>query len=319
MTDIDIVFLDAGTISPTVTMPTPAFPHRWTQYARTEAHDRAARLREADCVLTNKVPIDAALLAACPKLRYVGVVATGTNIVDIPACEARGVSVTNVKGYSTQGVAEHALMMMLSLVKQLKAYQQTISEGAWQQAKQFVYYQGRIDNLHGKTLGLVGTGEIARATAQLCGALGMKVLYHSPSGRKQVEGQDCVSLDTLLQQSDVVSLHCPLTAQTEGLMSAEALAKMKPGALLINTARGPIVDSNAVVDALQRGHLGGAGLDVLPQEPPAAEDVVMRANTLPNLLLTPHTAWASEISQQALVQGVIANVNQWYAQTHGNA
>lgn len=309
MTPLSIVFLDRATIADDIVFPEPGFPYTWQDYAQTSSEQRAVRLRDTDCVITNKVVIDDSLLSQCPNLKYVGVSATGFNVVDLEACKRRGIAVTNVKGYSTDGVAEHAFLLMLSLKKQLKAYQQSLPKGAWQAAGQFVYYHGAIENLKGRVLALIGTGEIAQATAALAKAFGMSVLFFSPSGRKDVAGVKCCTFDEVLQQADIVSLHCPLNTETEGLFNAAAFEKMKPSAVLINTARGPVVDISALIHALKKGEIAGAGLDVLPEEPPELNSEIMSALTMPQLVVTPHTAWASQESQQELIAGVVHNLN----------
>ncbi|WP_370979158.1 D-2-hydroxyacid dehydrogenase [Agaribacterium sp. ZY112] len=313
MKKLNIVLLDRATFSRSVAIPEPSFPHNFTSYDYCTIQERVSRLKGVQAVLTNKVPIDEALLSQCPELEYVGVAATGYNIIDLDACRAHGVAVTNVKAYSTDGVAEHVFMFILALRKQLKAYQQSLVAGTWSKAKQFTYFHEPIENLKGTRLGLIGTGAIAQAVAKLASAFGMDVLWHSPSGRQELNGHLCLPLVELLQQSDIVSLHCPLTAKTENLIDHAALALMKPSALLINTARGPVVDSLALADALRNGTIAGAGIDVLPIEPPAEEEPLLACLDLPNLLMTAHTAWASKQSQEALLAQLMQNLELYVA------
>lgn len=305
---MNIVFLDRATIGPSVNFPKPNFVHNWTEYPQTTREQTIARLQGANIAITNKVVIDKAVLDACPTIQYIAIAATGMNVVDLAACTERGVTVANVTDYATQDVAEHVFMLILALTKQLKAYSRAVAEGQWQASEQFCFFlndQPPIATLRGKTLGLIGTGNIAQATAKIAAAFSMNVVFFSPSGRKAIDDIPCVSLETLLKTSDVVSIHCPLTEHTQSLMGEKSLALMKPTALLINTARGPIVDINALLDALQSKTLAGAGLDVLPEEPPAQDSAIMQALNNPRLIITPHTAWASHSAMQVLANQLI--------------
>ena len=315
MSAIKVVFLDRGTLDRDLILPRFSFVHHWTEYEHTTELQREERLQGAVIALTNKVRIDEPLLDACPDLAYIGVTATGTNVVDLVACRERGIVVTNVSGYSTNAVAEHVFMFILALRKRLKAYQQSIAEGHWQIAKQFIYYHDTILSLKGTTLGLVGTGTIAQACAQLAQAFGMKVLFHSPTGRVSVtvdeEEIPCVGLEQLLRDADVVSIHTPLSDRTEKLIAADQLALMRRDALLINTARGPIVDSAALAEALLAERIAGAGIDVLPVEPPTDREPLLALVNSPNLLMTPHTAWAALDAQQRLIEGIWSQIEDY--------
>lgn len=305
---MNIVFLDRATIGPSIHFPKPAFNHHWTEYPQTTPKQTIARLQGANIVITNKVVIDKAVLDACPTLQYIAIAATGMNIVDLEACTERRITVANVTDYATQDVAEHVFMLMLALTKQLKAYSYAVEKGQWQASEQFCFFlnnQQPIATLRGKTLGLIGTGNIAKATAKIAAAFAMNIMYYSPSGRKSIDGTACVSFETLLKTSDVVSIHCPLTENTQSLIDPKALALMQPTALLINTARGPIVDINALLNALRDNTLAGAGLDVLPEEPPAKNSTIMQALNNPRLIVTPHTAWASHSAMQTLANQLI--------------
>ncbi|HEY7774629.1 MAG TPA: D-2-hydroxyacid dehydrogenase [Marinagarivorans sp.] len=314
---MNIVFLDRATLGPSVKFPKPRFAHCWTEYPQTSPTQTSERLQAAHIAITNKVVIDEAVLNNCPHLKYIAVAATGTNVIDVDACQARNVVVANVTDYATQDVAEHALMLMLTLCKQLKAYQQAIGEGEWQKSGQFCFFLDQmpaIGSLHGKTLGLIGTGNIARATARLATALGMEVQYYSPSGRTEVGGGRCIILSHLLKTSDIVSVHCPLTDSTQHLIGADELEIMKPSALLVNTARGPIVDIDALIHAINTGVIAGAGLDVLPQEPPAQDSPIMQAAiNNPRMVITPHTAWASHNAMQTLANQLITKIEHFAA------
>ena len=309
-----IVFLDRATFPTNILFDAPSFPHFWQNYAGTNAEQTISHLQNATIAITNKVMINEAVLNACPKLKYIAVAATGVNVVDLAACKKRNIVVANVTGYATHSVAEHVLMLMLVLSKQFKKYSQALTNGQWQRSGQFCFFLDEgIQLLRGKMLGLIGTGSIAIATAKLAEAFGMTVIFHSPSGRSHVNGEPCLSLTTLLAKADVVSVHCPLTSQTQHLINANTLTLMKPSALLINTARGPIVDEQAVVAALRSNALAGAGLDVLAQEPPAASSVVMQALDHPNLIITPHTAWASQSAMQTLANQLMQKIEDYAA------
>ncbi len=309
-----IVFLDRNTLHPDITLPPLSNEHTLAIFDNTTASNTAERIGDAQIVITNKVVIDKAVLDACPQIQCIGVAATGINVVDISACRARGITVVNVTDYATNDVAEHALMLMLVLTKQLKPYQRALSQGQWQKSQQFCFFiDGHsIATLKGKTLGLIGTGNIALQTAQLARAFGMNTLFFSPSGRSHVEGKNTVNLEALLRQSDIVSIHCPLTNTTEKLIDGQALKLMKPSALIINTARGPIIDIEALLNALRHNQIAGAALDVLPIEPPEADAPIMQAiKALDNLIVTPHTAWASMPAMQALIDQLFGKINDF--------
>ncbi|WP_053981679.1 D-2-hydroxyacid dehydrogenase [Marinagarivorans algicola] len=309
-----ITFLDHSTFPPNITFTPPRFRHQWQSYDTTAPTQTAKHLQGATFAITNKVVIDEAILSQCPTLQYIAVAATGFNIVDIAACKKRNIVVTNITDYATHSVAEHVFMLMLALNKQLKNYTQALEAGQWQQSEQFCFFlDGGIHTLRGKTLGLIGTGAIAMATASLAHAFGMEVIFYSPSGREAVGNNACVSLPVLLERSDVVSVHCPLTSDTQHLINPHTLKLMKPSALLINTARGPIVDEAAVIAALQRKQLAGAGLDVVAQEPPRANSSVMQALKHPGLIITPHVAWASQTAMQALANQLMQKIEDYVA------
>ena len=311
---MNIVFLDRATLGPSVSFPKPAFVHHWTEHPQTMREQTIARLQGANIAITNKVVIDETVLDGCPNLQYIAVAATGMNVVDLKACAERGITVANVSDYATQDVAEHTFMLMLALTKQLKAYSAALAQGQWQASKQFCFFldgQPAISTLRGKTLGLIGTGNIAQATAQIAEAFAMDVVYYSPSGRIAVGNVACMPLKQLLSTSDIISIHCPLTEQTQTLIGAKELELVKPSALLINTARGPIVDINALLNALQRKKLAGAGLDVLPQEPPEQDSDIMQALDNPRLIVTPHSAWASHNAMQTLANQLIYKMEKF--------
>jgi glycerate dehydrogenase len=279
-----------------------------------ETHDRTPqaqtveRARDAEVVLTNKTVLDRAVIAALPRLRYIGVLATGYNVVDIKAARERGIPVCNVPEYGTANVAQAAFALLLELTNRTGHHAQTVREGRWTAATDFCYWDFPLVELHGLTLGIVGYGRIGQAVGRIGRAFGMKVLVLDASATR-ISGAEArfVDLDTLFRESDVVSLHCPLTPETKELINAARLAQMKPTAFLINTARGGLVNEAALAAALNHGRLAGAGLDVLSIEPPPADNPLLRANCI----ITPHIAWATRDARARLMQVAADNLRAW--------
>ena len=281
----------------------------WELHGRTRSAELPARLAGRDLVITNKCPLDADTLAAS-RLKLICVAATGTNNVDLDAARRLGIRVCNVTAYATPSVAEHSFALILSLSRRLSEHRRAARRD-WPGSPHFWVLDYPIGELAGRTLGIVGYGELGRAVARLGAAFGMRILIaQRPGGRDERAGR--VPLPALLSQADVVSLHCPLTPQTRGLIDAAALARMQPHALLINTARGGLVDEAALLEALQAQQLGGAALDVLEIEPPPADHPLLAAD-LPNLILTPHVAWAAREARQRLVDELQANIEAFQA------
>jgi glycerate dehydrogenase len=307
-----IVFLDRSTIGPGAKMPTPDFDHDWQEYARCKPSQVGQRLAQAHIAITNKAPITAEILSKLPDLEMIAIAATGTNVVDLDACKSRGIVVSNIREYAKHSVPEHTFSLILALKRNLFEYRDQINTGAWQAADQFCFFNRPMHDLHGATLGIIGTGSIATTVGKLASAFGMTVLYHSLSGRKD-SLYNLVDLKTLLSSSDIVSIHCPLTEQSKHLINPQSLSQMRPDALLINTARGPIVDLGAVAQALRNSALGGVGLDVLDQEPPETDSTAMALSALPNCIVTPHTAWASLEAMQILSNQLIENIEAFAA------
>ncbi|WP_085317111.1 D-2-hydroxyacid dehydrogenase [Derxia lacustris] len=304
-----IVFLDRDSLPARVRRP--AFAHDWRDYPNTAPHDVAERLSGATVAITNKVRIDAAALAALPDLKMIAIAATGTDNVDLAECNRRGIVVSNIRDYALAAVPEHVFALMLALRRNLLAYRAEVEAGTWSKSDRFCAITHPIHDLAGATLGLIGFGGLGRAVADLALAFGMKVLVHNRSIKPE-PGIEFTTLDELLERSDVVSLHVMQTAETRGLMGRAQFARMKPGALFINTARGGLVDEAALIEALESGHLGGAGLDVVSTEPPPA-DLPLLALRRPNLLITPHVAWASDEAMQGLADQLIDNIEAWEA------
>lgn len=280
-------------------------------HPRTPPELVTARAAGAEVVLTNKVVLDAATLAALPALRYIGVLATGYNVVDTAAARARGVTVTNVPGYSTKSVAQLTFALLLELTHHVGHHAETVRAGRWSASPDFCYWDFPLVELDGRTLGVVGFGAIGREVARIAAAFGMRVLAHTRRPpNPPPSGVEFVPLEELFACADVVSLHCPLTPETKHLVNAERLARMKPGAFLLNTGRGPLVDEAALAAALNRGELAGAGLDVLSVEPPPPNHPLLTAR---NCVITPHLAWASEAARRRLLREVVANLRAFLA------
>ncbi len=282
-----------------------------TVYDLTTPEELPARIAEADIVLCNKVSMTAAAMDTAPKLRYIGLFATGYNNVDLATAHARGITVCNVPDYSTEAVAQHTFAFILAHLNRVGEYHATVAAGDWVNSRTFSYFPLPLAELAGKTIGIVGYGAIGRRVAAIAKAFSMQVLVYTrrPCGDPTVEQ---VALNDLLARADIVSLHCPLNAQSAGMMDKAAFAQMKKGALFINTARGALVDEAALREALDSGQLGGAGLDVLCREPMAADCPLLGA---PRCLITPHIAWAAQETRLRLVGIVAANIRAFLAGT----
>jgi glycerate dehydrogenase len=276
-----------------------------TVYPRTAPDEVVERAAGAQAALTNKTLLPADVLGQLPELQYIGVLATGTNVVDLDAAGQRGIRVTNVPGYSTPSVAQAVFALLLELTNHVGHHARTVREGRWTASEDFAYWDIPIRELAGQTMGIVGYGTIGKRVAAIAAALGMDVIAHTRSPIPEGQLARPVDLETLLAESDVVSLHCPLTPETTELINAERLARMKPSAILINTGRGGLVDEQALAKALNAGRLAGAGLDVLSSEPPSADNPLLCAE---NCVITPHQAWASEASRRRLLDEAAANL-----------
>ena len=304
-----IVFLDRNSLI--ADMRVPSFAHDWVDFEQTRPEDVVARLRQASIVITNKVKLPGELLAQTPGVKMIAVAATGTDNVDLAYCREHGIAVSNIRGYAVDTVPEHAFMMMLALRRNLIGWREDVRAGLWQQADQFCLFTRPVNDLHGSTLGLVGYGSLGRGMQKLAEAFGMKVLVaeHKTAATPR---QGYAPFDTVLREADVISLHTPLTAETRHMISTREFGLMKPGALLINTARGNLVDEAALLEALQSGRIGGAGFDVLAVEPPREGNPLLDLD-LPNFILTPHVAWSSREAMQTLADQLIDNIEAFVA------
>ena len=268
--------------------------------------DIAPRLKDATVAITNKVPLREETLAKLPRLKLIAMAATGFDVIDVSACKARGIAVSNIRNYATHTVPEHAFALILNLRRNLLAYRHDVEQGRWQRTDGFCFFDHPIRDLHGATLGAIGEGALGQATAAIGRAFGMRILFadHPPP---KAPGVEFTAFDTVLRESDVITLHSPLTPATRNLIGAAQLRLMKPTALLINTARGGLVDEAALATALKEGVIAGAGFDVLTTEPPRAGNPLLDLK-LPNLIITPHIAWASEGAMQFLADQLIDNI-----------
>ena len=281
-------------------------------FARTTPDQVIERLKGATVAITNKIVIDAQAMAASPELKLILISATGTNNVDLAAARHHGITVCNCQGYGTPSVAQHTLMLLLNLATRLVDYQKAVGEGRWQQASQFCLLDYPIVELEGKTLGLLGHGELGSAVGRLAEAFGMRVLLGQIPGRPA--RPDRLPLEQLLPQVDALTLHCPLNEHTRNLIGARELALLKPGAFVVNTARGGLIDEQALAEALRGGHLGGAATDVLSVEPPTQGNPLL-AGDIPRLIVTPHNAWGSREARQRIVGQMSENAQGFFSGT----
>ena len=309
MNPLHIVVLDRDTL---VNRPFDFdFPHTLSSYGTTEAHETLERIRGADIVITNKVVISAQAFAENPQLKLVAVTATGVNNVDVEAAKQNGTAVCNIRAYGNESVAEHAFMMMITLMRNLPAYQRDVAAGLWENSPFFCHLGAPMRDLNGKTLAIFGRGNIGKTLATYAQAFKMNVVFAEHKNAQSIR-DGYVSFDEAIRSADVVSLNCPLTPQTANMIGEAELQQMKPGAILINCGRGGLVDEAALVAALKYGQIGGAGFDVLTQEPPRNGNPLLKAR-LPNLIVTPHIAWASQEAANRLFDILLDNINRFVA------
>ncbi len=277
-------------------------------YERTPQELAVERIGDAQIVLTNKVLITREVMEACKEIRYIGVTATGYNVVDVQAAAQRGIVVTNVPAYSTQAVAQHVLALLLHSLSHVANYDACVKQGKWISSRDFCFYDAPMEELSGKTMGIVGFGSIGQSVARIALAMDVHVLVHTPHPKPEWEerGVRFVSLDELLAESDILTLHCPLTEQTRGMLGKAAIAQMKKGVRVINTARGPLVDEEAMAHALREGRVACYMADVLSTEPPAADNPLLQ---VPHTVITPHVAWAPRQTRERLLAIAEENVH----------
>src|SRR4030081_806539 len=304
-----VVFLDRASLKAKVRKFT--FESGYIEHEKTAAGEIVPRLKNATVAIINKVPMRADTLKQLPQLKMIAVAATGYDVVDVGYCKEHGIAVANIRNYAIHTVPEHAFALILALRRNLLAYRQDVENGVWNKSDQFCFFTHDIGDLHGSTLGIIGEGAIGQATAAIGRAFGMRVLFadHAPP---KMEGVTFTPHQQVLAQSDVISLHCPLMPSTRNLINIDAFRKMKRNALLINTARGGLVDEAALIQALDEGLIAGAGFDVLTVEPPRNGHPLLDVRR-PNFILTPHVAWASDGAMQFLADQLIDNIARWAA------
>ena len=282
-----------------------------TVYDRTSKQQCPERMKDTEIVLTNKTVLTEEILAQCPKLRYIGVLATGYNVVDLKATEKRGILVTNIPSYGTQSVAQYTMALLLELCHHVGEHADSVKKGDWTACTDWCYWRHPMIELAGKTMGILGFGKIGQAVAGLAKAFGMQVIFtggHRLNEEEIPEGCRQVEQEELFRKSDVISLHCPLNEKTKGMINKESIGKMKTGVLLLNDSRGPLIVEEDLREALEEGKIAGAAVDVVAQEPIPAESPLLQA---PNLLITPHIAWAARESRQRLMDTAVENVRRF--------
>ena len=278
----------------------------WSGYATSTSENKQQRCKDAEIIITNKVVIDRNFIEHADCLKLICVAATGVNNIDMNAAVEKAIPVCNVRGYATASVVEHVFGLMINLQRHMADYQAAVNDGRWSQSEHFCYHGERITELAGKTLGIVGYGELGKAVARLAQALSMKVLISQRPGTSSIDAERVV-LEQLLIESDIVSLHCPLTTDTHHLMNAHAFDLMPPHSVLINTARGELINEKDLIEALTKNKIAGAAIDVLSQEPPVSDHKLLNLQ-LPNLIITPHVAWASVEARQRMVHELAENI-----------
>ncbi|MDP1644960.1 MAG: D-2-hydroxyacid dehydrogenase [Thiobacillus sp.] len=309
-----IVFLDRNSLI--ADMRAPSFAHDWIDYDQTAPAEVVSRILGTDIVIVNKVRLSADILAHTPSVKMIAVAATGTDNIDLAYCRAHGIVVSNIRGYAVHTVPEHAFMMMLALRRNLLGWREDLRAGLWEKADQFCLFTRPINDLYGSTLGLVGHGSLGNGMKKLAEAFGMQVLIAEHKGAATTRAGH-TPFDSVLREADVISLHTPLTAETRHMIGAREFGLMKPSAILINAARGNLVDEAALVDALKSGRIAGAGFDVLSVEPPREGNPLLELD-LPNFILTPHVAWSSREAMQTLADQLVDNIEAFVSGRPGN-
>ncbi|WP_026042774.1 NAD(P)-dependent oxidoreductase [Pantoea sp. A4] len=305
-----VVFLDNEGIAPSVKIPELSFAHTWESYGYTANEDVVQRLQNATVALTCSVPLRAEHLRQLPKLKMISLALTGTDIVDMDYCQRHGITVTNVPGYASNTVAEHVVGAIYELFRRTSGYSQLMQRVyRGNVTAKNIYFDYRVRDVAGKTLGIIGTGPIAQRLDQLATQIGMHVLFDDRNG--SLQGSRYISRETLLRNCDVISVNVPLTRETHNMIDAAELNLMKTDAIIINTARGGIINEAALINAMQRGTIGGAAIDVVVNEPITADEPLLALTEMPNFILTPHMAWSSEDAMQTLISTSVNNINAY--------
>ena len=309
-----IVFLDRETIASHVNIRPPDFEHEWIEYGRTKIEDVSERLKDANIAITNKAPINKTTLDKCPNLKMIAVAATGFDIVDVDECKKRGIVVSNIRGYAVNTVPEHTFALILSLKRSLVGYRKDVADGEWKKAAQFCFFNHRIDDLNGKTIGIIGEGSLGSSVAKIGkNGFGMIPVFMDHDFVKDIDRIEKKFLPKkeFFSSADIISVHCPLTPQTENLLNIDAFKSMKNSAIVINTARGAVINEKDLCIAMKEKLIAGAAIDVLAKEPPENDHPYMELLSLPNFVLTPHTAWASSEAMQILSDQMIDNIENF--------
>ncbi|MES0871646.1 D-2-hydroxyacid dehydrogenase [Pseudovibrio sp. SCP19] len=305
-----IAFLDRSTIGPTVQISKPSFEHEWVEYDNTSPDEVLERLQEVQICITNKVPLSADVLKQLPDLKLVCIAATGYDKVDIATCDELGIVVSNVRGYAVNTVPEHAFALIFALRRSLVGYRQDVINGEWQKSGKFCFFHHPIKDLAGSRLGIIGSGTLGKGTARIGEALGMDVVFADRKGAAEVR-PGYTDWQEVITTSDVISLHTPLTPETRGMISAAEFEAMQQKPILINTSRGGLVDEAALVQALDKQQIAAAGFDVLTTEPPQADNPLLSILDRPNVIVTPHVAWASEEAMQTLWDQLVSHMENF--------
>jgi len=307
-----IVFIDRGTIAPQIRMGTPSFPHTMKEYDQSLPEQVVERAKDATIIINNKVKLSAEILAQLPKLKLIAMAATGTDCLDKKYCHAHNIAISNIRGYAIHTVPEHAMALILALQRNLVPFRQAVIDGEWQNAQQFCFFNHAIHDLSGKKLGVIGEGVLGQSVANLARAFGMEIMFAAHKGVSGL-GPLYTPWDEVIETSDVITLHSPLTPATRGMIAMPEFRRMKKKPIIINTARGGLVVEEDLERALEEGLISGAGVDVTMPEPPAPDSVIMRIARRPNVIITPHVAWASDEAQQTLVDQLFANIENFVA------
>lgn len=305
---MNIVFLDRQTLASTVELKPLDSAHQWKDYDHTTTNQIVERAIDAEIIISNKLPLDAATIAQLPKLKLIAIPATGYNHIDLAACKKQNIVVCNIPDYASTTVPEHVLALIFALQRQLMPYHRSVAAGRWQESGQFCYFDYPIFDLKGSTLAIIGAGALGHAVTDLAQAIGLNVIFAGRKGATSLK-EGYVSFEQMLRESDIISLHCPLTEENKNLLSTAEFAQMQKKPLIINTARGELIDSEALVHALKTGQIRGAGIDVCHPEPPPLNHPFMRILDRDDFILTPHVAWSSAEAMQFLADELIKNIN----------
>lgn len=305
-----IVFLDRDSLAPGTVLRPPAFGHEWLDFPETQTGQVADRIKDATIVVSNKVKIGADDMDAAPGLKLIAVCATGTDIIDLDGAKARGITVCNVRGYAEHSVPEHAFGLILTLRRQILGYLADVKAGKWQESGNFTFFTHELRDLYGTRLAVVGRGSLGQGVATIAQGFGMEVVFVGRKGDASPEAP-LIPWDEAIETADVLTLHCPLTPETRGMVGLDEFRRMKDSALIINTARGGLIDEDDLVQALRDGMIAGAGIDVVSSEPPPADHPFMALVGRPDFILTPHTAWAGHTARDAMVEQLIENIENF--------